>query len=372
LVLNWGDPTSRELTLKDIPMPADGRICFALDPDGRPASIDYNRSMLLVGETGSGKSNVIWALIAGLNEAGIPYRLRIIDPAGGVELSLLQNSPHTKVYCDKGSKAEEQINATREAMEGRLSWMKAHGIIDLTEEPIDEQNPLDITIIDELLLLGDTIKKGVLSPFGEILSVGRKARYVIWACSQLAQVDTLGRIRDLFSQRICLATKSREMTEAALGPSAEAMGAKCSKITTPGVGYQYTDGARGFTRIRSVHIPKRGSERAQIAQGKAPGVIRTEARASVLQQKELFNRRTALYRLYTPSGKLLYVGITANPNTRFTEHAAEKPWWHEVDLTSPVIEWYGNRRKALEAEERAIKSERPVYNVVHALLKEHS
>jgi predicted GIY-YIG superfamily endonuclease len=371
LVLNWGDPTSREITLADIPTPIDGLISFALDPDSRPVGIDFNRSLLLVGETGSGKSNVIWSLLAGLNEAGIPYRLRIIDPAGGVELALLEGRPRVKVYCDRGNLAEAIINGAHEAMGARLSWMRANGIIDLTEEDPDEQNPLDITIIDELLLLGETIKKGVLSPFGELLSVGRKARYVIWACSQLSQVDTLGRIRDLFSQRMCLATKSREMTEAALGPSAEAMGAKCSKITTPGVGYQYVDGQRGYTRFRSVHIPKTGTERLQIAQGKAPGVIHAEAAAVVQQQKDLFAKRTALYRLYAKeSGKLLYVGITTNPNTRFKEHAADKPWWTDVDQPNTKIAWYRNRRQAMVAEEKAIKSEDPVFNVVHAKLEE--
>jgi predicted GIY-YIG superfamily endonuclease len=371
LTLNWGDPTSRELTLKDIPLPQDGLISFGLDPDSNPCTIDYNRSLLVVGETNSGKSNVVWSLLAGLNEAGIPYRLRIIDPAGGVELALLEHSPHTKLYCDRGSKAEELIGKAHEAMQARLSWMKANGKIDLTEEPPSEENPLDITIIDELLLLGDTIKKGVLSPFGEILSVGRKARYVIWALSQLSQVDALGRVRDLFSQRLCLATKSREMTEAALGPSAEALGAKCSKITTSGVGYQYTDGMRGYTRFRSVHIPKRGTERPQIAQGKAPAVIRAEAAFVVQQQKDLFAKRTALYRLYAKeTGKLLYVGITTNPNTRFKEHAADKPWWTDVDQPNTQIAWYKNRRQAMVAEEKAIKSEGPVFNVVHATLEE--
>ena len=371
MVLNWGDPTNRELTLADIPMPQDGLISFGLDPDGKPVTILQHRSLLLVGETGSGKSNVIWSLLAGLNEAGTPYRLRIIDPAGGVELQLLQHSPKTKVYCDRGNKAEEVINGAHEAMLARLSWMRANNIPDLSEDPITEDNPLDITIIDELLLLGDTIKKGVLSPFGEILSVGRKALYVVWACSQLAQVDTLGRIRDLFSQRMCLATKSREMTEATLGPSAEAMGAKCSKITTAGVGYEYLDGQRGYTRFRSVHIPKKGTERLAISQGKAPGVIHAEAQAVVQQQKDLFTKRTALYRLYAKeTGKLLYVGITTNPNTRFKEHAADKPWWTDVDQPNTKIVWYRNRRLAMSAEEKAIKTEGPVFNVVHAELEE--
>jgi S-DNA-T family DNA segregation ATPase FtsK/SpoIIIE len=366
LVLNWGDPTGRELTLSDMPAPQGGHICFGLDPDSDPVAIRADRSLLCVGETGSGKSNIIWALLAGLNEAGVPYRLRIIDPAGGVEFTNLEDSPRTKVYVDRANKAEKVITDARDAMNARLAWMKKHNVPELVEAT--PENPLDITIIDELLLLGDMIKKGVLSPIGEVLSVGRKGLYVVWALSQLSQVDTLGRIRDLFAQRLCLSTGSREMTEAALGPSAEAMGAKCSKIplSTPGVGYRYLNGQKGFTRFRSVHVPKKGDTRYQIAQGGIPSDIHRAQQVKAKQQRDLQKQRTAVYRLRDRKGVLLYVGITNNPTTRMAEHAAEKVWWTEVDQSQTSISWYGNRAKAKAEETKAITSERPRWNVSEA------
>lgn len=74
--------------------------------------------------------------------------------------------------------------------------------------------------------------------------------------------------------------------------------------------------------------------------------------------------RTALYRLYDKSGKLLYVGITSNPAARFAKHKADKPWWPRVARKD--VEWYDKRANALAAEELAIKVTDPQYNHDHS------
>lgn len=73
--------------------------------------------------------------------------------------------------------------------------------------------------------------------------------------------------------------------------------------------------------------------------------------------------RTALYRLRDKGGRLLYIGITDNPGHRWPQHAADKPWWPEV--TDLSLTWHPSRDCALAAEAHAIRTERPVYNVVH-------
>lgn len=72
---------------------------------------------------------------------------------------------------------------------------------------------------------------------------------------------------------------------------------------------------------------------------------------------------TALYRFYSDSGELLYVGISDNPARRWREHGAAKPWWHEV--ASTTIERYASRELADSAERSAIRSESPRYNRTH-------
>ena len=78
-------------------------------------------------------------------------------------------------------------------------------------------------------------------------------------------------------------------------------------------------------------------------------------------------KRTALYRFYDERNVLLYVGITDRLGHRWSEHVHGKPWWPEV--RRQATEWYGSRQEAEQAEQAAIKVERPVYNIVHAIPK---
>ncbi|MFD7705663.1 GIY-YIG nuclease family protein [Streptomyces sp. NPDC059786] len=72
-------------------------------------------------------------------------------------------------------------------------------------------------------------------------------------------------------------------------------------------------------------------------------------------------QRTALYRLYDDTGRLLYIGITYRPEARWKAHAATKTWW--PDVASKVTEWHATRLLAEAAEVAAIKAELPLYNV---------
>lgn len=70
----------------------------------------------------------------------------------------------------------------------------------------------------------------------------------------------------------------------------------------------------------------------------------------------------ALYRHYDATGRLLYVGITNNPGSRWKGHR-DKPWWLYVDTTR--IERFGSRAEVEAAEAAAIKAERPWWNITH-------
>lgn len=70
-----------------------------------------------------------------------------------------------------------------------------------------------------------------------------------------------------------------------------------------------------------------------------------------------------LYRFYSNTGTLLYIGITLSPPQRFKQHKRDKAWWAEVARIELA---QFNSREELEAEERkAITLERPQYNVAH-------
>lgn len=74
------------------------------------------------------------------------------------------------------------------------------------------------------------------------------------------------------------------------------------------------------------------------------------------------SERTALYRLYDEADVLLYVGITNDPETRWTYHARQKTWWPEVHRRA--VEWKATRDEAEAAEAKAIGCENPRWNTI--------
>lgn len=75
----------------------------------------------------------------------------------------------------------------------------------------------------------------------------------------------------------------------------------------------------------------------------------------------LDDQPTALYRFYDADGALLYVGITADLEKRWSGHQSNKAWWS--DVTEKTVQWHDDRPSALAAELEAIRSEAPRYNV---------
>ncbi len=71
-----------------------------------------------------------------------------------------------------------------------------------------------------------------------------------------------------------------------------------------------------------------------------------------------------LYRFFATSGDLLYVGITGNPERRFSAHSHVQPWWDRVARIE--LERFGTRGELVEAEIAAIQSEHPKYNKTHS------
>lgn len=79
---------------------------------------------------------------------------------------------------------------------------------------------------------------------------------------------------------------------------------------------------------------------------------------------DIESQPTAVYRLYARDGRLLYVGMTNNPDVRFDYHALTKRWWHLVEKRN--IEWHTDRSAARRHEAAAIKTESPAHNAMHA------
>lgn len=70
---------------------------------------------------------------------------------------------------------------------------------------------------------------------------------------------------------------------------------------------------------------------------------------------------TALYRFFDADGRLLYVGISDNIRSRWGHHRNHKSWW--PDVARATVELFDTWGAAAEAEDLAIKTEDPLYNV---------
>lgn len=254
ITLEWDRPkpkftfTQEELKNPNLPHDISG---FRIDLDkarNANALLGLTTSTLISGQSESGKSNLAWHLLNEINRSKIPTRLSVVDPAGGVELNNLRESPLTRRYVDRAKDVEGLIQKFHADLEKRLNMMQQNNT--RTHNP-SQAHPLEIMVIDELLLCGSQLKGGVLSPIGEILAVGRKARFIVWGLTQLGQKEVIGQIRDLFPQRVCFATRTQEATDAALGSGATAEGAKCHGIHRPGQGYVWTDHSGSYQKFQA-------------------------------------------------------------------------------------------------------------------------
>jgi hypothetical protein len=68
-----------------------------------------------------------------------------------------------------------------------------------------------------------------------------------------------------------------------------------------------------------------------------------------------------LYRIYDSADRLLYIGISLSAAVRLAEHRVGSSWW--PDVRTIRIEHHVNRPAARLAELRAIRAERPLYNI---------
>lgn len=357
------DPNNQEQQQLDLE-----KFPIQLDPTTEDASILFTKSTLIGGESESGKSNLVWYLLSQLNNHGIPYRLWVIDPAGGVELSDLEHSPFTRQYADRQKDIPTLITKFHESMDQRLQTLKQRGQRRHFPTP---QEPVEICIIDELLLCKTQLNHGdVASPLGEVLSIGRKALHIVIGCSQLGEKLVIGQIRDLFLQRICLRTRSQDITDTVLGSNATVDGANCHRITARGEGYVFTDSTGLFEKFHTPLV----RETLSIAQGGTtlPTTPPPSTRATRLRERR--KGRTFLYQFFAdhptdPNDpnyrRPVYVGIAHNPRKRFKEHERDWPsvYWSQIDHRRTKIQAYPTWDQAKAMETDLIAYYQPIYNV---------
>jgi GIY-YIG catalytic domain/FtsK/SpoIIIE family len=311
--------------------------------------LELETSLLVVGESGTGKSNLSWFILNELNDRKIPYRLYVLDPKK-VELQELIDSPHIQSYSDDISDMDSTVDRFHDDMMRTYDRMTQQH---LRRAPLGPDWPLNILLIDEILLCGQARSQSMETNLAKVLIAGRAAGFIVIANSQLGQVDALSRLRDLFPQRICMKVTSGDLTNAVLGPKSEERGARCTEITEPGVGYIYTDWAGAFMRFKVLFI----EGVSQVAAGEVWSPPQTKR----------WNKKKSpcfVYYLYNWQGNLIYIGKAYNPTKRIAQHI-DQPWFTAIDHGRTKIKKYPNEQEALEAEQHDIENLSPVYNLQH-------
>ena len=77
----------------------------------------------------------------------------------------------------------------------------------------------------------------------------------------------------------------------------------------------------------------------------------------------LNDRPHVLYRMFDADSRLLYVGISVHGPDRLNGHRHDKPWWPEIATVQ--MKHFPNRSAALQAEQAAIRTDNPKYNIAH-------
>jgi hypothetical protein len=369
---SFGDVLSDVIRPTDVPTVAAGSVAVGLTDDGIPYAVPVLNTdgeavfvpTLVGGLQGSGKSGYLWALLAGFIAAGIPLRLRVIDPGGGTEFAALRRAfeqgLHTDTfrvhsYTSNPKDAEKVFAEAVSAMNARLYTM-GRDEVRLHKPTVAE--PYDLVIVDEALRIKALLKKGTDGPVGDLMSQGRKASHGLVALAQIGHAATLGEARELFPTRVVFRTRTREQTETIVGSGGlvDLMPAHRIPKNMPGQGYALDELAGDeVVRFRTMRITDAMTK--AIAAGELPSGM-----AGLLKPVPV---PCAVYRIYAHDGRLLYVGKSVEPVNRLKAHARSKDWWGEVNVARHLIVWFDDEATALTEEERAIKAEGPVYNDQH-------
>lgn len=191
---------------------------------------------LIVGAPGSGKSTEVWTTLRALREAGIPFRLRVFDPKGGLELGDLAEAAFR--YESLPNRWPAFLQAACEALKVRQEIMRKMSTnqgrtVRKIAEPTEEF-PLDLMLIDELVTVlafsrGQDAKVRIWGnemsakeAFTVYLSQIRASLASCIALSQLGEKQILGPARGMFPYISCLRVgpTEKELVDILLGQGA--------------------------------------------------------------------------------------------------------------------------------------------------------
>ncbi|MBK1783469.1 type VII secretion protein EccCa [Prauserella sp. ASG 168] len=269
------------------------RVAIGVQADGRPMELDLKESAqdgmgphgLLVGATGSGKSELLRTLVLGLAVTHDPeiLNLVLVDFKGGATFTKLDRLPHTSAVITNLADELHLVDRMLDAIQGELlrrqELLRKAGNYGSQRDyekaraagaPL-EPLPALLVIVDEFSELL-TARPDFIDMFVQIGRVGRSLGVHLLLASQRLEEGKLRGLDSHLSYRIGLRTFSAMESRAVLGlPDAYQL------PRSPGNGYLKT-GTDELTRFRAAYVSgthrRDGAERTADAGGTRADPVR--------------------------------------------------------------------------------------------------
>src|SRR5262245_40666881 len=273
------------------PFPQRLRVPLGLSPDGSVIELDFKEAAfngmgphgLIIGATGSGKSELLLTIVTALAATHSPEELNfvLVDFKGGATFASLDTLPHTSALitnlADELTLVDRMYDALDGEMNRRQELLRAAGNFpnrfEYEKKRVDEGAPLKplpslLIICDEFSVML-AAKPGFIDLFVKIGRVGRSLGVHQLLASQRLEEGKLRGLDTYLSYRIGLRTFSAVESRIVLGvPDAYTL------PNAPGHGYLKTD-TETMLRFRGAYVsgrykPRgRGSSSSARAQAKA-------------------------------------------------------------------------------------------------------
>ncbi|GGU68617.1 type VII secretion protein EccCb [Lentzea flava] len=246
------------------PIPERYRVPFGLGAFGEQVELDLKEAAfegmgphgLVVGATGSGKSELMRTLVLGLMATHSPAELNLIliDFKGGATFRGFEPAPHVSATVTNLSDDLAMVDRLREALVGEVSRRQevlgaGHHKNRWEYENSGERTPLPLLFVcvDEFAELLSA-KPDFIDVFMAIARLGRSLGIHLLLATQRLDEGRLRGLDGFLSYRIALKTFSAAESRAALGvPDAYELPA------VPGTGYLYAQGSQ-LVRFNAFYV----------------------------------------------------------------------------------------------------------------------
>jgi DNA segregation ATPase FtsK/SpoIIIE, S-DNA-T family len=244
------------------------RVPFGIGEDGQPVVLDFKESAqdgmgphgLLIGATGSGKSELMRTLVLGLmaTHSSESLNLVMVDFKGGATFSGLENAPHVAARITNLADDVHLVDRMAEALAGELvrrqEFLARVNSVSLRDHNAARRNDQSLPSLPTLLICVDefsellSAKPDFIDVFVQIGRVGRSLGVHLLLASQRLEEGRLRGLDTYLSYRIALRTFSASESRAVIGlPDAYEL------PSVPGSGYLSVHAAN-LTRFTAFYV----------------------------------------------------------------------------------------------------------------------